>query len=81
MKFKLLINTEIAKINGNFRFKSQNQLFILLINVKMLTVAGILTFMSSINYWPWLWFIYTENSIESGYFDIYEDFKFHVQRS
>ena len=39
MKFKLLINTEIAKRNGNFRFKSQKP-FILLINVKMPTIVS-----------------------------------------
>ena len=32
MKFKLLINLEIAQINGNFRFKSPKQALILLID-------------------------------------------------
>ena len=50
MKFKLFINTEIVKINGNFRLKLTIQSFILLINVKMPTVIGILTFMSRINF-------------------------------
>ena len=45
MKFQLLINVEIVKISGKFRFKTQK----LLINVKMTTVVGILTFMSRIN--------------------------------
>ena len=47
MKFKLLINTEIAKVNGNFRFKL-SQSFILLINDKMPT--NILKFKSRINF-------------------------------
>ena len=52
MKFQLLINVEIAKISGTFRFKTQKLviLFILLINVKMPTIVGILTFMSRINF-------------------------------
>ena len=44
MTFEPLINTEIAKINLNFRVNCQSQSFILLINV-----VGILTFMRRIN--------------------------------
>ena len=44
MKIILLINTEIAKSNENFRLKSP---FILLTNA---TIVGILTFMSRINF-------------------------------
>ena len=44
MKFILLIDNEIAKINGNFGLNhTKKQLFMLLIN-------GILTFMSSLNF-------------------------------
>ena len=56
IKFQLLINVEIVKTSGKFRFKTQNLViytahkFILLINVKMPTIVGILTFMSRINF-------------------------------
>ena len=57
MKFKLLINTKIGKINGNFRFKSPKPV-IYPVNIvkmptivgKMPTIVGILTFMSRINF-------------------------------
>ena len=49
MKFKLLINTEISKINGNISLNHQSQSFILLINVKI-TIVGILTFMSRVDF-------------------------------
>ena len=39
IKSKMLINIEIAKIVGNFRFKSQRQSFIMPINVKIPTVG------------------------------------------
>ena len=42
---KLLMNTEIAKINGNYRFKSPKPV----INVKI-TIVGIFTFISRINF-------------------------------
>ena len=48
MKFQLLINAGIVNFSGKFRFKTQK--FILLINVKMPTIVGILTFMSRINF-------------------------------
>ena len=44
--------------------------FILLINVKMPTIVGILTFISRIN--DWLSRFNPKNSINLGYFDIYE---------
>ena len=53
--------------------------FILLINVKMPTVVGILTFISRINDWL-LWFK-PAISIDFGYFSIYEQLKFHAQLS
>ena len=51
--------------------------FILLINVKMPTIVGILTFMSRINYR--LWSSKPSISRYLGYFGIYEPFKFHAQ--
>ena len=50
MKFEILINIEIAKIDGMFRFYSLKPAIILLINVKMPIVVDILTFMSRINF-------------------------------
>ena len=52
---------------------------ILLINVKMPTIVGILTFISRIN--DWLWCFKARNSIDSGYFDIYDQLEFHAQLS
>ena len=47
MKFHLLINAEIVKINGKFRFKTQK-----LVIYPVCTIVGILTFMSSLkNTW------------------------------
>ena len=53
--------------------------FILLINVKMSTLVGILTFMSRIN--DWLWGFKPENFTEFGCFDITEQYKFHARLS
>ena len=53
--------------------------FILLINVKMPTIVGILTFISRINDWL-LWFK-PEISIDFGYFSIHEQLTFHAQLS
>ena len=53
--------------------------FILLINVKMPTTVGILTFMSRINY-QFLSFE-PEFSTNFDYFNIYELLKFHAQLS
>ena len=53
--------------------------FILLINVKMPTSVGILTFMSRTNYR--LWQSEPEISTNFDYFSNYEQFKFHAQLS
>ena len=53
--------------------------FILLINVKMPTIVGILTFISRIN--DWLLCLEHENSINQAIVDIYEQLKFHAQLS
>ena len=53
--------------------------FIRLINVKMPTLVGILTFISRINDWL-LWFK-PEISIDFGYFSIREQLKFHAPLS
>ena len=50
MKLKMLINIEIAKMDGIFRLKSPKLVIFSLINVKMPTIVGILTFMSRINF-------------------------------
>ena len=55
------------------------QKFILLKNVKMQTIVGILTFMSSINYRTW--WSKPKISIYLGYFVIYEKFKFYAHLS
>ena len=48
MKFQLLISIEMLK-NKNFLALKLSDVFILLINVKMPSIVGILTFMSRIN--------------------------------
>ena len=53
--------------------------FILLINVKMPTIVGILTFISRINY-KFLSFE-SEFSTNFDHFNIYEQLKFHAQLS
>ena len=53
--------------------------FILLINVKMPTIHGILTFISRINYR--LWLSKPKISIYLGYFVIDEQFNFYAQLS
>ena len=55
--------------------------FILLINVKMPTTVGILTFISRINYWLSIFNSKPEISIYLGYISIYEQFKFYAQLS
>ena len=50
MKFQLLRESKILKNNIFFCLKQSNVVFILLINVKMPTIVGILTFMSRINF-------------------------------
>ena len=49
MKFQLLIKTKML-IKIFLAFKLSDGVFILLINVKMPTIVGILTFMSRINF-------------------------------
>ena len=49
MKFQLLIKLKCSKINTLIASKLSEVLFIMLINVKMPTIVGILTFMSMIN--------------------------------
>ena len=44
IKFKLIKNIKTAPINRNFRFRYQKMSFILLMNVKMPSIVGILTF-------------------------------------
>ena len=52
IKFQLLIKTETPKKIGIYCFfKLSYDVFIMLINVKMPTIVGILTFMSRINSW------------------------------
>ena len=53
--------------------------FILLINVKMPTIVGILTFMSRMNHR--LWSSKISISIYLGYYSIYEQLKFYAQLS
>ena len=67
-----LLDSEVIKL---FSCSAQLRLkFILLINVKMPTIVGILTFMSRINYR----FLSSKPSISIClvYFGIYEQFKF-----
>ena len=49
MKFQLLIKTKIPANKEVSCFKFLDVVFILLLNVKMSTIVGILTFMSRIN--------------------------------
>ena len=49
-KFQLLIKTNMLKNKEVSCFKSLSYVFIMLINVKMPTIVGILTFMSRINF-------------------------------
>ena len=51
MKFQMFIKTKNAeKIQTFLAFNLTNVVFIMLINVKMPTIVGILTFMSMINF-------------------------------
>ena len=49
-KFQLLVKTKIPTNEEVSCFKLPDVVFIMLINVKMSTIVGILTFMSSINF-------------------------------
>ena len=50
MNFKLLIKTDIPRNEEASFLSFSGVVFIMLINVKMPTIVGILTFMSRINY-------------------------------
>ena len=50
MNFQLLIKTKMLKIKAFLVFKLSDGVFIMLINVKMPTIVGILTFMSMLNF-------------------------------
>ena len=50
MKFYVLIQTKMLKIEDIFALKLSDVVFILLKNFKMSTIVGILTFMSMINF-------------------------------
>ena len=49
-KFQLLINTKILTNKEFLAFSLSDVVFIMLLNVKMPTIVGILTFMSRINF-------------------------------
>ena len=77
METRVRSGPEVIKL---FSCSTQLRLkFILLINVKMPTIVGILTFMSRINYR--LWSSKPSISVYLGYFGIYEKFKFYAQLS
>ena len=50
MKFQLLLKSEMPKINDFLVFNLSDDVFIMLINVKMPTMVGISSFMSMINF-------------------------------
>ena len=50
MKFQLLMKTKLLKNKTFLAFKLSDVVYIMLINVKMPTIVGILTFMSMINF-------------------------------
>ena len=50
MSFQLLIKTKIPKVKKFFALSLLDDEFIMLINVRMPTIVGILTFMSKINF-------------------------------
>ena len=52
MKFQLLIKGKMVNNKDFFAFKLSDVVFIPLINVKIPTIVGILTFMSRINFIP-----------------------------
>ena len=49
MKFQLLIKAKMMKNQKNLAIKFSDAVFIMLINVKMPTILGILTFMYMLN--------------------------------
>ena len=75
-----VIRRQGPKVIKLFSCSTQVRLkFILLINVKMPTIVGILTFISRINYR--LWSFKPSISIYLDYFSIYEESKFQAQLS
>ena len=66
---------KLFSCSAQLRLKS----IILLINVRMPTIVGILTFISRINYR--LWSSKPSLSTYLGYFGVYEQFKFYAQLS
>ena len=50
MKLQPFIKTKMVKNEGIFGFKLLHVIFIMLINVKMPTIVGFLTFVSRINF-------------------------------
>ena len=76
----MFINNPGPEVIKLFSCSAQLRLkFILLINVKMPTIVGILTFISRINYR--LWHSKPSISIYFRLFGIYEQLKFHAQLS
>ena len=72
-----LLVTPCPEVIKHFSCSAQLSLkFILLINVKMPTIVGILTFISRINYR--LWHSKPSNSMYLVYFGIYEQIKFYA---
>ena len=65
MKFQLLINLNCWKIPTFLAFKLSDVAFSMLINVKMPTIVGILTFMSMINF-VLSWVEHEKSFIASG---------------
>ena len=64
MKFQLLLKTKRLKNNAFLASEHSAVVFIMLINVKMSTIVGILTFMSMIN------FMFIELSIKNRFYDL-----------
>ena len=50
MEFQMLIKSKMLKNKDNLSFRCSDVVFIMLINIKMPTIVGILTFMSMINF-------------------------------
>ena len=76
--FYLLIETKMLKIKTLIAFKLSNAVFIMLINVKMLTTVDILTLMSiinSVNCWH-LILMCIINSINCWHFNTYAHYEF-----
>ena len=50
MEFEMLTKSKMLKIKAFLPFRCSDVVFIMLINIKMPTIIGILTFMSMINF-------------------------------